>query len=721
MHATNGRTAHANGNGHATALAANNVAGLPLLPSHHLELVDGSGLTPDTIRAAGIYSEANVDRLAALLNRKKWPRRYGVGLVFPTRDASGAVVLHRVKPQHPPTNAKTGKPAKYLQPSGAPTRPYVPAATFAVLDDPAARLLITEGEKKTLAATQAGFHCVGLAGIDCWHARGSLTLTPDLERIAWRDRSVFIAFDSNAADNENVARAERELAAVLAAHGAKVKIVRIPPASDGAKQGIDDFLLAHDAAAFQKLLERAADPEPPDAGELKASASDCDPAIEAEHILAACRLGELPRMMFWRGSWWWWSTGCWREKPNEEVRAEVVNRMNDRWLDVKGRHVSDVLEHLRAKSIVPASLEPPTWRGKAPHGWPADECLATKNAIVHLPSLVERREPNQIAASPAFLTTAATDFPLDLNAPRPDAWLAFLDALWSDDPQSIESLQDWFGYLLTHDTRQQKLLLLVGPKRSGKGTIARVLTALVGKGNVAAPTLGGLATNFGLWPLIGKSVAIISDARLSGRADQAAVVERLLSITGEDSITVDRKNQQPLTLRLPTRFVILTNELPKLTDASGAVVSRCVLLHTTQSFFGREDHDLTDKLLGELPGILLWAIEGWRRLRARGRFRQPDSGADSLGEMDDLASPVAAFVRERCNVERMARVTVAELFAEWKRWCESQGRERYVGAAASFGRDLSAAVPGLRRRKLRDGDDRQWAYEGIEIRSAWSA
>jgi XRE family transcriptional regulator, regulator of sulfur utilization len=44
-----------------------------------------------------------------------------------------------------------------------------------------------------------------------------------------------------------------------------------------------------------------------------------------------------------------------------------------------------------------------------------------------------------------------------------------------------------------------------------------------------------------LAPLISKRVAIISDARLGARSDQSAITERLLSITGEDAITIDRK------------------------------------------------------------------------------------------------------------------------------------------------------------------------------------
>ena len=43
---------------------------------------------------------------------------------------------------------------------------------------------------------------------------------------------------------------------------------------------------------------------------------------------------------------------------------------------------------------------------------------------------------------------------------------------------------------------------------------SRVHTALMGRENVATPTLASLQTNFGLAPLIGKPLAIISDARL---------------------------------------------------------------------------------------------------------------------------------------------------------------------------------------------------------------
>lgn len=704
----------------AAYLASRDPDGLPLLTTHRIRLMDHYGLSAETIRAAGLRTCTDRDEAAKLLNRKSYPRSNGQAIVIPYRDAVGAELLCRLRPDNPPVSQKSGKPQKYMQPSKVPPRLYVPPPAFAALANLTEPLIITEGEFKSLSAVQHGFLCVALPGVDCWHPKGKLsTLSPDLAAIAWRDREVFIAFDSDAVTNDNVQRAERELAAALTSHGAKVKIVRIPSgepdaAGNAGKMGVDDFLNAKGREEFQKLLDLAEEPKPPEPGEFLDSAADMDPAIEAEHFLAARKVAGLPTLRYWMEAWHQWSDGRYIEARPAEVRATVVNHLNKRYLGVHARHVSDLLDQLRAKAILSGSIEPPAWLTPAPNRWLASECLPTRNAVVHLPSLVEESEPCEIAATPALFTTTATEFALDLNAPPPDTWLTFLRDQWQDDPQSIEALQEWFGYLLTPGTRHQKLLMLVGPKRSGKGTVARVLTALVGRGNVTAPTLSGLATNFGLWPLLGKSVAIISDARLSGRADQAAVVERILSITGEDAITVDRKNLAPLTIQLPTRFVILSNELPKFVDASGAIVSRVILLHTTRSFYGHEDHNLTDKLLAELPGILLWAIEGWRRLQERGRFLQPESGRESLGEMDDIASPVAAFMRERCEVKAGAAVAAKELFEAYRTWCKEQGRD-HVGTAQSLGRDLKAVEPRIRTAQVRDGGSRYRAYQGIRL------
>ena len=313
--------------------------------------------------------------------------------------------------------------------------------------------------------------------------------------------------------------------------------------------------------------------------------------------------------------------------------------------------------------------------------------------------------PNRplMPGTPNLFTTNAIDYSIAQAPAAPTRWIKFLNSIFDGDEELIELLQDFAGYLLTPDTRQQKILMLIGPKRSGKGTIARVLSRLIGPANVCAPTLASLGTNFGLWPLLNKRLAIISDARLSGRTDQPVVTERLLSISGEDALTVDRKNMAPLTVKLSTRFMICTNELPRLSDSSGALASRFLVLRLTSSFYGREDSGLTDSLLTELPSILHWAIVGWRRLAKRGHFHQPAAGQYLIDELYDLASPVGAFVRDWCHVDRRLCVPVDELYSAWRAWCAEQGRDQ-PGIVQVFGRDLRSVVPHLAIRHPREGD-----------------
>jgi len=59
-------------------------------------------------------------------------------------------------------------------------------------------------------------------------------------------------------------------------------------------------------------------------------------------------------------------------------------------------------------------------------------------------------------------------------------WRLFIAEVFGDDIEAVELLQDWFYYVLTGRTDLHKMLLWIGPKRGGKGTVARVLKKLIG-------------------------------------------------------------------------------------------------------------------------------------------------------------------------------------------------------------------------------------------------
>jgi putative DNA primase/helicase len=370
--------------------------------------------------------------------------------------------------------------------------------------------------------------------------------------------------------------------------------------------------------------------------------------------------------------------------------------------------VENVLDALRAVCNLPASCAPPCWLQDNP-GLDPFEVVACHNGLLHIPTR------QVLPPTPAFFTLHGLDFAVDPYAPPPVHWLRFLDELWPADQASRDTLQEWIGYCLTPRTHLQKICLLVGPKRSGKSTIGRVTRRLLGERHVSGPTLSNISEQFGLSILIGKSVAIIADARISGRTDTGVLTERLLSISGEDTLSIPRKFLPDWNGKLTTRFLLMTNELPRIEDASGALASRFLVLTLRESFYGREDHGLFDRFLPELPGILNWALEGWDRLYARGRFVQPPSAAALVQEFEDLGSPIGAFVRERCDVGQGHSVPKDRLFQAWKTWCAENGRE-HPGTVQTFGRNLRAVLPGLGESQPRVLGARVRYYEGIRPR-----
>jgi len=421
----------------------------------------------------------------------------------------------------------------------------------------------------------------------------------------------------------------------------------------------------------------------------------------------------------YREEYFQFSGSSYRKVDNDTIRAQI-------WTYLEGAHkvggdgckplkpnknlIENVLDALAAICNLDCSIETPIWLGEAKTSQPAHEFLSVANGLLHLPT------GELHAPSPLYFGFGASDVSFDAKAHKPCEWFKFLGKLFGGDRESIELLQDIMGYALAPDTSQQKIVLLVGPPRSGKGTIAKTITALVGENKVVGPTMASLGQNFGLAALIGKSVAIIGDARIGGRADQALIAERLLSISGEDTHTIDRKFKEPWTGRLATRFIVSTNELPRLTDNSGALANRFVVLVMKRSFLGEEDLELTSRLRREDPGILNWALNGYHRLRARGHFVQAASGLEAMQHLEELGSPIKAFIAQKCHLQ--GDVKCSTLYAVWQSWCEETGHN--ASSAGVFGRDLRAALPAITVSQFRrDGEPRQRVYVGISLRPEW--
>jgi putative DNA primase/helicase len=411
-------------------------------------------------------------------------------------------------------------------------------------------------------------------------------------------------------------------------------------------------------------------------------------------------------LYFQQGSFYRFEGAAYAEHEVALLRSEVYRSFPD----AQKKVVDEIMDAVKAYTALSRHRASPSWliEGQSRE---ASDILACRNGLLHVPT------GDMIPPTPSFFTFNQIEIDYDPSAPAPIQFLKFLDSLFPEgDTEAIEALQETFGYALTPDRRFQKIPLWVGPKRGGKGTLAKILKRLVGHANACNPSLNDLGGLFGRQSLIGKTLAIIGDLRLGPRSDLARIAEVLLSISGEDDQTVPRKHLPDWHGRLAALFVVLSNELPNLHDTSGALASRFLIVQLSQSFFGREDQTLAQRILAtELAGILNWALEGRKRLYARGHFVQPQSATESLKALEELASPVGAFLREHTRKAQGATLSHEELYKAWVVYCASSGIA--PGRIQEFGRDVRAALPWVTsfRPSVNVNPNRKQHWKGIAL------
>lgn len=245
------------------------------LNSTSLQSLRASGLSDETILAAGITDSSN-DLTKQLLSSHKVAEGYHIPYFGFDRKRVDHYRIRILKDAHP---ERPDPDQKYAQPRNSGNRVYIPP----LFDhetwqhDSAYPIFLTEGEKKSLAASQAGLVCLGLGGVYSWRTnyfalpRSAVKIedgpkqkkvgmdfseakpagdkiVPEFSQISWKGRPVYVVFDSDIETNEKVGQAAYDLAAYLEEQGAEVRVLYLPTNSKH-KVGIDDWLLEDEVNA----------------------------------------------------------------------------------------------------------------------------------------------------------------------------------------------------------------------------------------------------------------------------------------------------------------------------------------------------------------------------------------------------------------------------------------------------------------------------------------
>lgn len=474
--------------------------------------------------------------------------------------------------------------------------------------------------------------------------------------------------------------------------------------------------------------------------------------VDDPHRLAVRNLEKYSKygrtLKYWNQTWYRWVEGVYKEISADHlmsrINASIKEEFDAAWkvefekykawkrsdkfdpsMDkgppkvrkVKGGLVRDVYEATKGICTLGSGQKLHDWiegAGEEHKG----VCVATNNGVLNITKAISDEEfPRSeilIPHTSNWFSTAKIELDFDETAQCPN-WIQFLEDVFNGDDESIDVLQKWFGYLLTPDNSLQKILFVIGDKRSGKGTIIKILQSILGESNVAMPKLVDFTKNFALQSLANKTAAIITDARLSKRVDETLITETLLAISGGDPQDIERKYKDTLSgYHMKIRFTIFSNLIPDLRDLSSAFVSRCVFLHMPNSYLGREDLGLLDRLRQELPGILNWAILGRHKLNQAKRIDQPQAGNKFVDEFVELTNPVLFFLNQYCEFGKDYEVDTKEAFERWEQICKDNKVEK-IGSVQSFARNIRAIKPNMEVRQVRIGAARARKFVGMRL------
>lgn len=153
------------------------------------------------------------------------------------------------------------KPVRYVQPPHTSPRVYFSKLLdwpkFFSMKREGKWMVITEGELKADCACKHGFPTLALGGV--WNfmsKREGVPLLEDLKALPLKGVIVNIVYDSDATSNPSILKAENVLARqLLYTLEAQVRVVRLPKLKDQEKTGVDDFIVARGAEAFQELID----------------------------------------------------------------------------------------------------------------------------------------------------------------------------------------------------------------------------------------------------------------------------------------------------------------------------------------------------------------------------------------------------------------------------------------------------------------------------------
>ena len=291
----------------------------------------------------------------------------------------------------------------------------------------------------------------------------------------------------------------------------------------------------------------------------------------------------------------------------------------------------------------------------------------------------------------------------------------FIKTSMENDTEKIEHIQEVIGYMLSEFYSAKKVPMIIGQPHSGKSTLNRIITTLIGASSVASVPLHKLHERFILSHLSTKKANIcseISDEALSN-------IEVFKAITGNDDLVAEYKGKDHFTYKSKIKLLFSGNCMPVLKnqDITTAFFDRLTFINFNFTIpQEKRDKDLDFRILSEdKEYIVWWAVEGVKRLMNNNFiFSETDESYEFKRKYISEQNHIKDFIKNNCKIGNNYKVHLRELYDYYLSYC-------YSNCFTPLKKDSlfnAISKEKVEKSKFRiDKSNPLWGYIGITIKT----
>jgi P4 family phage/plasmid primase-like protien len=272
-----------------------------------------------------------------------------------------------------------------------------------------------------------------------------------------------------------------------------------------------------------------------------------------------------------------------------------------------------------------------------------------------------------------------------------ELWNTVIDQITLSKQDKINFLKEFYGYCLTGNGKQGKLLMMIGSSRAGKSVILSLLDFIFGEFAVGLDN--SIIVNTGkisnapdpfLADLKNRRLGIMNELQQSDvintRKFKVLVTNEKLAYRNLYSKEIEQTTSQHV-------LILASNHKPSFPETDQSIWERLIIVNFKAKFVDEPeneeefpiDRDLFSKLQLHKEAILRWLIDGAISFYKKGKLSIPKSSLKALEHYKTISQDEnEAYFDQRLERTKNKddKIKTVDLYTDYKRWCTEYNVKR---------------------------------------------